>query len=174
MKRQISAQYGHTLQQATVAAISELEREMKFEFMLKSKMQFTFDYHGIQVPMTEATTAEELFAQVSETLAERARVYDRLPAAPDAFAREQGGKMGEALHEAVPSAIQCGQRWGNHSFEQNQVEQLRHVFEFNGIRVPFNPWQDGEVARIEREVETQLIAAKAPYPHAVCLPINKG
>jgi hypothetical protein len=167
MNRQISAQYGQTLQQAAAQAITALAREVQFEDMLRTKPRYVFDYHGLEVPMKVEMTAEDLVALVSPELAERARLYDTLPAAPDATAREQGGKMGEHLYTAIPSAVQCGQRWGNHTFERDQVEQLRHVFEFNGIKVPFNPWKEGEVARIQQEVETQMKQAGGPLRYTV-------
>lgn len=167
MKRQISAQYGTALELAASDALAVFAREQEVAAMCNFSVDYTFDYHGIEIPLTSATTAGDLVKQITEELATRAALYDATPAAPTAFTREQGGKLYEHLYDAIPSSIQCGQRWGNGVYDKGCMAELRHAFEFNGIKVPFNPWKKGEAGRVLQEVEDQLRKSGKPPEYYV-------
>ncbi len=156
MRRPLTAAYGDSLQLAAARAVERFAEEQRILQGLTFSVCFDFDFHGILVPMTAETTAEQLVAQVAQTLRDRAELYDATPAAADAYVREQGGKMNESLYVAVPAAVQCAQRWGNQALDAGRFETLRHAIEFNGLHVPINPWREGETERVLGFIEAHL------------------
>lgn len=161
MKHPISAGYGDTLEQAAVKAVAARASLSQTLSLCDVLPRFEFDFHGLSLPLDADTTAESLIADVNAAYQARSELYANTPASEAAFEREQGGKLGERLDDCVLAAIQCGARWGNNALRTDgySMARLRHVFEFNGIREPFNPWKTGEAARVLAAVNAQLGAA---------------
>jgi len=162
MNRQISAPYGLNLQQAAEGAIATYTREKAVAMTCKFRVVYSFDYHGIEILIDDATTADSLVAEITRQHKFRADWYDTRPDVPNTHTQEQHGKPGESLYDAVPSSVQCAQRWGNRWLDNDDGACVEHVFEFNGFKVAFNPWKVGEGARIQHEIEVQLAKAGQP------------
>lgn len=172
MNRQISAAYGLTLQQACEAAIATYTREKPTAATCKFGVNYSFDYHGLEIPMNESSTVDSLMAEIRREHQVRADWYDARPALPETYIREQHGRVGEYLYEAIPASIQCAQRWGNLWYDKSGVHSIEHVFEFNGCKVAFNPWKIAEGARIQHAIEAQLLESRQPRRYYVVLPEN--
>ncbi len=153
-----SAQYGDTLDAAAQRAIAE-RASLKDLLTRRGGPGLSFDFFGLQLPLTNETTAEDLVAEVCATQLERAEFYANTAIPNDAFEYEHTGPVGEYLDDCVLKSVQCGQRWGNITLQGHGADaflQLRHVFEFNGIRIPFNPWKEGETQRVLAEARRAL------------------
>lgn len=170
MNRQISASYGLTLQQAVEAAIATYNREKAIAITCKFGVNYTFDYHGLELRIDDSSTVDSLMAEIRREHKIREEWYDARPTVPDVHVQEQHGKVGEYLYEAVPASVQCAQRWGNRWYEDNVNPCPEHAFEFNGFKVAFNPWKIGEGARIQHAIEAQMLAANRSMQYRVVLP----
>jgi hypothetical protein len=159
MARSIYSTYGNTLARAAQLAIAAhlAERELlkDFEGVLPT---YRFDFHGLELPLNSETTAENLVAQATEVIRQRAAMYESSPIPPDAHYRSQSGKTGESIESAIPCAVQCGQLWGNGALRHGPEAflRLRHQFEFNGLTIPFNPWAENEAARVLEVARAEL------------------
>ena len=170
MERSVQSTYGLTLQQAAAEALQTTKKEKALLEGIGSSYQYTFDFHGIRFPIYEETTVDSMVVQVSEVVQARAELYENTPVPEKTHIREQGGRIGEHLDDFYVEAIQCGQLWGNYAFERehSQFVALRHVFEFNGIKVPFNPWKEGEPERVRKVVLDELEKGNAYCPGLIC------
>ena len=172
MPRRIDSQYGLSLQQAAETALKLIEGEKELLARLRMSYQYEFDFHGISFLIHPDTTADSLVTQVTEVMQARAELYERTAVPTEHYEREQSGRIGQHLDECYVTAVQCGMLWGNESFDRDGLmgfAKLRHVFEFNGIKVPFNPWKDGEADRV-REVALAEMNKKpaSEYTLMVC------
>ena len=171
MEYRLNSEYGLSLEQAVQNALATVSKEAPLRAQLRTSCNYVFDYCGIRVPVDSNTVAEELTQYVRDVCSARADWYDATPVQNIPYEREQGGRMGAHLDESLLPAVQCGQFWGNEALgkEPLAAPSLRHIFEFNGIKVPFNPWKEGEVERIREVVMSELAQKPASeYSLIVC------
>lgn len=159
-------EYGVSLEDAAKAAIEFYEKELVFicTHGLSSRI-YAFDYHGIVLQLHGGSTAEWFVEHIREQHKERAELYAKASVPANAREQCQGGSPGDHIGNAVASAVQCGQRWGNGVYRRDpsQIGMLRHVFEWNGVKVPFNPWAEGEATRLADAVIKALDDAHEAY-----------
>lgn len=165
MKYPISSEYRENLETAAARAlesVKELREIVGPE--LAATTHYYFDHFGFEAPIGETTTALRLIRLTRVHCARLAELYATLPIPQDSWPREQSGKLGQHYLEAAVQSIQCGMRWGNQQYKQNRLtfHRLRHVFEFNGLRIEFNPWQAGEIKRVQDYIRGQLKSVGAP------------
>lgn len=149
------APYGLSAEAAAEEAVKFAIKWMKATPRLTD---MTFDFHGFYQHLDVNSDPAKLAAGIHERHKELAALYAAAPVPDDAVEREQGCKLNEALHDGVLPAIQCGQRWGEEALMSvNDYERLRHVFVWEHIRIPFNPWAPDEHVRVEAAVEQLLL-----------------
>lgn len=162
----VRAQYGVGLEKAAEEAIDFRQSDLKLISMLSLPVRpYVFDFFGLRFPLNADTTVAELVASVRECHVIRALAYETTPVPANAKERVQSGQGGDRLDNAIASAIECAQLWGNRAYEGGlpAFAAVRHVFEFNGVTLPFNPWATGEAARLYVDVQVAQDEAAEAY-----------
>jgi hypothetical protein len=159
-------EYGVSLEDAAQQAIEFEKKELLHRFANGLPYQASrFDFHGIVQLVHGGSTAEALVKHIRSIQDERAMLYANAPVPENAREQVQSGGLGDRLHESVVSGVQCAQRWGNSVYRRDpsKIGMLRHVFEWNGVKVPFNPWANGESTRLGDAVIKALEDAREAY-----------
>jgi len=162
----LRASHGVELGKAAVLAILERNSDITLVKTLGIQLRpYEFDYFGIRLAITDETTADDLVKEIQAMHAVRAKAYSELPILAKTTEKVQCGRPGDYLDNATLGVTQAGQLWGNLAFNRDaeSFATMRHVFEWNSVKVPFNPWAENEAVRLTQAVKDALEAAAEAY-----------
>lgn len=162
----LRASHGVELGKAAVLALLERQGDIALVKSLGIPLRpYEFEYFGIRLPITDETRADELVDEIKAMHTIRAKAYASLPKLAKTTERVQSGRPGDHLDNTTLGATQAGQLRGNIVFSRDPEAfvTLRHVFEWNGVKVPFNPWAENEAVRLTQAVKDAMEAAAEAY-----------